>query len=201
MKNLRDDHDQPKKYTGLTKESIEYVIEELSNLEVEMRDAIASWKKEGKEGKRPFDILAFYPIWTKYVRTEKSGEVDLLGCHILQDVFYWYLYPGVYDEESSVGHKQRRFNGPAYSQTRKFYAKRFSVPIKRVQRSIANLERIGLIKKRIEPTYYTSQGKKLHNVMFLIPVPEKIKQIIRDMPEKMTGYEDFKEARRNRGAL
>lgn len=114
--------------------------------------------------------------WLKEIR--KPAGPYYLAAYILADIVHWYNPVVEYDEETNEfkGFK-KKFSGELLQRSHAQYSEMFGVTKQQTLPAITELIKRGLIKKVIKKSVITESGKKLSNVMYLYPVPEKIKEI------------------------
>lgn len=124
--------------------------------------------------------------WFKHItiKTNKRTKPHLLAINILADVVYWYKGRKIRDERSGqVKRTEKKFKGFLLQRSYGQLANTFGVSKEQARTACHVLESHGLIYchfRNIE-----ENGKKLFNVMYIEPYPDKIKQITTGNPEEV----------------
>ncbi len=114
--------------------------------------------------------------WLRNIETE-AGKPDTIGAILLSDIIYWYRPTEVRDEATGlvVGYK-KKFKADKLQRSYEQFSGQFGFSKSQVRRAIKRLEEQGLITVELR-NITTQTGMKLSNVMFIEPVPQKIKEI------------------------
>lgn len=118
--------------------------------------------------------------WYKEIRKERGNKKkdmpDMLAVQILADIVYWYKATEIRDEETGQVLKlKKKFRADKLQKDYRTYAEMFDVSKGIVKAAFDNLERLGLVKREFREI--VSNGMRCNNVMFVEPVPEKIREI------------------------
>jgi hypothetical protein len=113
--------------------------------------------------------------WYHEIKTDK-GKTALLAINILSDIVYWYKPSTKRDETTgrAIG-KYKKFKSDKLQKKYQHYADFFGVPKSSIVEAIDLLVNRGIITREFRTIKIN--GIALNNVMFLEPVPEKIKEI------------------------
>jgi hypothetical protein len=115
--------------------------------------------------------------WTEFIVHGKKREPDFLAIHILSDVVYWYRASVKKDEGTGlVTHVKKRFKTDKLQRSYAQLAELFNMSKARVKKSVDLLIDQGLIEREFR-NITPEMGSPLNNVMFLAPVPDKIREI------------------------
>lgn len=113
--------------------------------------------------------------WYKNIKFP-NGKVDFLSIVILADIIYWYRLSEVRDETTGeiVSYK-KKFWSDKLQRNYSSLANKFGISKRQASESIHRLVKLGLIT--MEFRIINSDGLVLSNVLFLEPIPSKIKEI------------------------
>lgn len=105
--------------------------------------------------------------WYRTVTKPKTGKPYLLAIMLLADIVYWYRPTEVRDEASGqvIGWK-KRFRGDLLQRNYKQYALLFGESTKTIQRAMAALEGIGVIRRKFRELPIPDQAV-MYNVMYI----------------------------------
>ena len=124
--------------------------------------------------------------WYKHVTYSTAGgktKADLLAINILADVVYWHRLTEIRDEATGKVIKyDKKFQGDKLQKSYDSYADQFGSTKRAVKDSVDLLVNLKLIQRDFEDIKV--RGLCLNNVMFLTPIPEKVKvitQIVSDL--------------------
>ena len=114
--------------------------------------------------------------WFKHLKTD-AGKPDAIGAILLSDIIYWYRPIEVRDETtgSVIGYK-RKFKSDKLQRSYEQFSELFGFTKNQVRRAIKRLEDAGIISVEFR-NITTESGLRLCNVMYIEPIPEKIKEI------------------------
>lgn len=114
--------------------------------------------------------------WFSNIKT-KAGKPDSIAIILLSDIVYWYRPTEARDESTGlvVGYK-KKFKADKLQRNYDQLSEQFGFSKNQVRRAIKRLEKQGLIIVEFR-NITTKTGMKLSNVMFIEPVPQKIKEI------------------------
>ncbi|SFE24860.1 hypothetical protein SAMN04324257_01089 [Thermoanaerobacter thermohydrosulfuricus] len=114
--------------------------------------------------------------WYKYIKTD-AGKPDPIAVSLLADIVYWYKATEFRDEVTGevIGYK-KKFKGDKLQKSYEQFANQFGYSKVQVKRALKRLEKQGLITLEFR-NITTKTGLKLTNVMYIEPIPEKIREI------------------------
>ena len=115
--------------------------------------------------------------WFKTIKKAPNGRVNLLAVNLLGDIVYWYRPTVLRDEDTNeVVSKSKRFKADKLQRSYSQIMEMFGVKDKdTVKDAVDLLVELGLITREFRTI---EVGKvKMNNVMFLEPVPAKIREI------------------------
>lgn len=114
--------------------------------------------------------------WFKHIKTD-AGKPDAIGVMLLSDIIYWYRPIEIRDEATGqiIGYK-KKFKADKLQRSYEQFSELFGFTKSQVKRAIKRLEKAGIITVEFR-NITTESGLKLCNVMYIEPVPEKIKEI------------------------
>ncbi len=114
--------------------------------------------------------------WYQHIKKSDSGRTDHLAISILSDIVYWYRVVEIVDENTNqiIGYN-KKFKVDKLQKSYSNYYEFFGTSKKVIKTSIDNLIRLGLIKREFRKVKINNM--LLNNVMYLEPIPDKIKVI------------------------
>ncbi len=114
--------------------------------------------------------------WYQHIKKSDSGRTDHLAISILSDIVYWYRVVEIVDENTNqiIGYN-KKFKADKLQKSYSNYSEFFGTSKKVIKTSIDNLIRLGLIKREFRKVKINNM--LLNNVMYLEPIPDKIKVI------------------------
>lgn len=114
--------------------------------------------------------------WYQHLKLD-TGRPDMESIIILSEIVYWYRPTYVRNEQTgSIEGVTKKFSGDALQRSKKSFADQFGFSEKKVQESLARLEKDGLITRDYR-TVKILDGVQMSNVLFIKIHPEKIKAI------------------------
>lgn len=122
--------------------------------------------------------------WYQNIKT-KGGKPDLVAITILSDIVYWYRPSEVRDEETGqvVGFK-RKFERDALQRGYGELANMFGLSKEQARDACHRLRDAGIITIDVRDS--VRYGNALaNNVVYLIPVPEKVAEITYRIPTQV----------------
>ena len=127
-------------------------------------------------GQMNFEGNILPPSWLTNIQTE-AGKPDSIGAILLSDIIYWYRPTEVRDEATGqvVGYK-KKFRADKLQRSYDQLASQFGYSKNQVRRALKRLEEQGLITIEFR-NIATHTGLALANVMFVEPMPERIREI------------------------
>lgn len=110
-------------------------------------------------------------------KDQHTSDPDILGILIIADIIYWYRATTTIDEKTSrvTGHRQK-FRGDMLQKSYWSYAEQFGVSKWIIKQAIDRLDG-HLLRRVIKPVVRTEEGEILSNVMYLEPIPGRIREI------------------------
>lgn len=113
--------------------------------------------------------------WYKNIKFE-NGKADLISINILADIIYWYRMSEVRDETTGeLVSYRKKFWSDKLQRSYSSLADKFGLTKRQVSDSIHRLVELGLITMEFRTV--NKHGDQINNVLFLEPIPSKIKEI------------------------
>lgn len=126
------------------------------------------------------------PSWFHHLKIApaRSGTKplpDLVGIVILSDIIYWYRPVEVRDETTGqvLGYR-RKFKGDKLQRSYPQWAELFGLTEKQVMDAVHRLRAEGVVQTELRTV--TIGQRRASNVLFVEPVPEKVKEITYRLP-------------------
>jgi len=128
-------------------------------------------------GKINFEGNIIPANWYKHI-TFSSGKPNLNAIVILAEIVYWYRPTIIRDPATGEikGYKTK-FSADKLQRSYQSFADQFGISKRQAQDAIKLLRDLGLITLEFRTITMPTSGLKLTNVMFIEPVPERIKEI------------------------
>ena len=113
--------------------------------------------------------------WFEHLRYD-SGKPHVNAIIILSEVVYWYRPIEIRDERTGrlTGYR-KKFKGDKLQRSYGSFAEQFGFTKKQARLAIEFLKEKGVITTELRTV--EANGAKLNNVLYLEPVPERLKQI------------------------
>ena len=138
----------------------------------------------------PPEVLAFSGInlegniiprnWYFVIRLP-SGKPDLVAMALLAEIVYWHRPVEVRDEETGeLLYLKKKFQRDKFCSPVSFYVDKLGLTPDQVRKGLNRLEQAGLIEREYRDL--TVNGAKVHNMMFVTPVAERILAITQAKP-------------------
>jgi hypothetical protein len=119
-----------------------------------------------------------------------NGKADLIAINLLSDIVYWYRATEKRDEATgALRGWQKRFKADLLQRSYQAFAEHFGLTKRQVQDACTRLAKVHGVIRLVFRTIDTPTGR-LANVLFIAPVPEKIRAIThqRDRSHVQTGH-------------
>lgn len=124
--------------------------------------------------------------WLKLIVSGKKEGTDYPACFILSDICYWYRALETRDEHTGVTIRvQKRFKADKLQRSYAQIAEKLNHNKKRIKQAVDLLIELGLITREFR-TVESTVGSPQSNVMFLEPVPDKIREFSRVESEELS---------------
>ena len=122
--------------------------------------------------------------WYKNILFE-SRKPDLIAIVILADVVYWYRPTEFRDEHTGdVIGRRKKFQADKLQRNYEQIAEAFGVSKRQAKRAVANLEKIGVIKKEFRNI--RKNGVTSNNVLYLELIPDRLRELTYEVDEELT---------------